>query len=76
MLLPMHTGKEECSFFQWAEFDDNNGNPVWNHQQIKDGAAPNVAKFSASQLIIANFTSNFFSYLSTFPPFCIVDLQC
>lgn len=40
-------GKEGCSFFQWAEFDDD-GDPIWNHKQSKD-VAPTLANFSASQ---------------------------
>ncbi|KAJ5089231.1 hypothetical protein N7532_007915 [Penicillium argentinense] len=40
-------GKQGCSFFQWAEFDDD-GDPVWNHKQ-RDDAAPTLANFSASQ---------------------------
>lgn len=40
-------GKEGCSFFQWAEFNDD-GDPVWNHKQSEDGA-PTLANFSASQ---------------------------
>ncbi|KAJ5970296.1 uncharacterized protein N7479_000214 [Penicillium vulpinum] len=40
-------GKEGCSFFQWAEFDDD-GDPVWGKQTIQD-EAPTLANFSASQ---------------------------
>jgi hypothetical protein len=40
-------GKEGCSFFQWAEFDDD-GDPVWDHKQSKD-VAPALSNFSASQ---------------------------
>jgi alkylated DNA repair dioxygenase AlkB len=40
-------GKEGCSFFQWAEFDDD-GDPVWHHKQSKD-VAPGLSNFSASQ---------------------------
>jgi hypothetical protein len=25
-------GKEGCSFFQWAEFDDD-GNPIWKKKE-------------------------------------------
>jgi hypothetical protein len=43
-------GKEGCSFFQWAEFDDD-GDPVWDRQLAEDAedAAPALANFSASQ---------------------------
>lgn len=40
-------GQEGCSFFQWAEFDED-GNPVWDQKQVKDGA-PSLTNFSASQ---------------------------
>ncbi|KAJ5407327.1 hypothetical protein N7465_008611 [Penicillium sp. CMV-2018d] len=40
-------GKEGCSFFQWAEFDDD-GDPVWGKKAIQD-KAPTLANFSASQ---------------------------
>lgn len=40
-------GKEGCSFFQWAEFDDD-GDPVWGKKAIQD-EAPTLANFSASQ---------------------------
>ncbi|KAJ5211115.1 Oxoglutarate/iron-dependent dioxygenase [Penicillium cf. griseofulvum] len=40
-------GKEGCSFFQWAEFDDD-GDPVWGKEVIQD-KAPTLANFSASQ---------------------------
>ncbi|ROW09597.1 hypothetical protein VMCG_02550 [Cytospora schulzeri] len=29
-------GKDNCSFFQWAEFDDD-GNPIWNDKKSSDG---------------------------------------
>ncbi|KAJ5704122.1 hypothetical protein N7493_011260 [Penicillium malachiteum] len=46
-------GKQGCSFFQWAEFDDD-GNPVWDQKQEQKhvesvDAAPGLAHFSASQ---------------------------
>ncbi|KAJ5359239.1 uncharacterized protein N7496_011652 [Penicillium cataractarum] len=41
-------GKESCSFFQWAEFDDD-GNPVWTHKPQEEETAPALANFSASQ---------------------------
>lgn len=40
-------GKEGCTFFQWAEFNDD-GDPVWDMKQIEDDA-PTLATFSASQ---------------------------
>ncbi|CDM38243.1 hypothetical protein DTO013E5_8671 [Penicillium roqueforti] len=40
-------GKEGCSFFQWAEFDDD-GDPVWGKKAILDHA-PALSNFSASQ---------------------------
>ncbi|CAI7595272.1 unnamed protein product [Penicillium crustosum] len=40
-------GKEGCSFFQWAEFDDD-GDPVWGKNVTLDNT-PNLANFSASQ---------------------------
>lgn len=40
-------GKQGCSFFQWAEFDDD-GNPVGDQKHIADDA-PALANFSASQ---------------------------
>ncbi|KAJ5991886.1 hypothetical protein N7451_007610 [Penicillium sp. IBT 35674x] len=40
-------GKQSCTFFQWAEFDDD-GDPVWDRKQNRD-AAPALANFSASQ---------------------------
>lgn len=40
-------GKQGCTFFQWAEFDDD-GDPVWDRTQNPD-AAPALANFSASQ---------------------------
>lgn len=40
-------GKEGCTFFQWAEFDDD-GDPVWGKKAIQD-KAPALANFSASQ---------------------------
>ncbi|KAJ5649019.1 uncharacterized protein N7484_002742 [Penicillium longicatenatum] len=40
-------GKQGCTFFQWAEFDDD-GDPVWDHKQHRD-AAPVLANFSTSQ---------------------------
>ncbi|KAJ5091230.1 hypothetical protein NUU61_006100 [Penicillium alfredii] len=40
-------GKQGCSFFQWAEFDDD-GDPVWD-QRRNDDEAPTLANFSASQ---------------------------
>ncbi|KAJ5757585.1 uncharacterized protein N7511_006279 [Penicillium nucicola] len=40
-------GKEGCTFFQWAEFNDD-GDPVWERKQIGDDA-PALANFSASQ---------------------------
>ncbi|KAF3398485.1 DNA oxidative demethylase ALKBH2 [Penicillium rolfsii] len=41
-------GKESCSFFQWAEFDDD-GDPVWTRKRQEDEVAPRLASFSASQ---------------------------
>lgn len=41
-------GKESCSFFQWAEFDDD-GDPVWIHQGQQEEVAPVLTNFSASQ---------------------------
>ncbi|KAJ6031805.1 hypothetical protein N7540_002537 [Penicillium herquei] len=43
-------GKQGCSFFQWAEFDDD-GNPVWDQKEKVESvdAAPALANFSASQ---------------------------
>ncbi|KAJ5332667.1 uncharacterized protein MYU51_018793 [Penicillium brevicompactum] len=40
-------GKEGCSFFQWAEFDDD-GDPVWDEKEFQD-QAPALGNFSASQ---------------------------
>lgn len=40
-------GKQGCSFFQWAEFDDD-GNPVIDQKKITDDA-PALTNFSASQ---------------------------
>lgn len=40
-------GKEGCSFFQWAEFDED-GNPTWDRKHNAD-AAPALSNFSASQ---------------------------
>lgn len=40
-------GKQGCSFFQWAEFDED-GDPVGHQKQIAD-EAPALANFSASQ---------------------------
>jgi alkylated DNA repair dioxygenase AlkB len=40
-------GKEGCSFFQWAEFDDD-GDPVWEKKALGDDA-PTLTNFSASQ---------------------------
>lgn len=40
-------GQQGCSFFQWAEFDED-GNPVWERKQVKDDA-PTLDNFSASQ---------------------------
>ncbi|KAJ5161936.1 hypothetical protein N7492_007328 [Penicillium capsulatum] len=40
-------GKEGCSFFQWAEFDDD-GNPVGDRTHDVD-SAPALSNFSASQ---------------------------
>lgn len=40
-------GKEGCSFFQWAEFDDD-GDPVWEKKAVED-QAPILDNFSASQ---------------------------
>ncbi|EPS25526.1 hypothetical protein PDE_00459 [Penicillium oxalicum 114-2] len=41
-------GKESCSFFQWAEFDDD-GNPVWAHKQQQEKNAITLANFNSSQ---------------------------
>ncbi|OQD78691.1 hypothetical protein PENDEC_c001G01940 [Penicillium decumbens] len=43
-------GKQGCSFFQWAEFD-NDGDPVLNRQldEEAEDVAPRLASFSASQ---------------------------
>ena len=43
-------GKQGCTFFQWAEFDDD-GDPMWNRQLAEDASdtAPALANFSASQ---------------------------
>jgi alkylated DNA repair dioxygenase AlkB len=41
-------GKESCSFFQWAEFDDD-GDPVWTHEPREEKVAPALTNFSASQ---------------------------
>ncbi|KAJ5764932.1 hypothetical protein N7520_004491 [Penicillium odoratum] len=40
-------GKQGCSFFQWAEFDDD-GDPVWDRKPNQD-VAPVLANLSASQ---------------------------
>lgn len=40
-------GKQGCSFFQWAEFDDD-GDPVWDKKRNED-SAPTLANFSGSQ---------------------------
>lgn len=40
-------GKQGCSFFQWAEFDDD-GDPVWDRKRIEEDA-PTLVNFSASQ---------------------------
>jgi alkylated DNA repair dioxygenase AlkB len=43
-------GQQGCSFFQWAEFNDD-GDPVWDRQLAKhaEDTAPTLANFSASQ---------------------------
>ncbi|KAH8196520.1 hypothetical protein TruAng_009316 [Truncatella angustata] len=35
-------GKENCSFFQWADFDDN-GNPSWDKDKYKKGPQNSAA---------------------------------
>ncbi|CAG8924320.1 unnamed protein product [Penicillium salamii] len=40
-------GNEGCSFFQWAEFDDD-GDPVWDRKEFED-QGPALDNFSASQ---------------------------
>lgn len=40
-------GKQGCSFFQWAEFDDD-GDPVWDQKRVAEDA-PTLANFAASQ---------------------------
>jgi hypothetical protein len=32
-------GKENCSFFQWADFDDD-GIPIWDKMRYKSSSAP------------------------------------
>ena len=39
-------GKKPCSFFQWAEFDDD-GEPLWERQETED-KAPNLSDFVKS----------------------------
>ncbi|KAJ5578626.1 uncharacterized protein N7459_007590 [Penicillium hispanicum] len=41
-------GNKGCSFFQWAEFDDD-GDPIWEQNQKREDAAPALANLSASQ---------------------------
>ncbi|KAJ5146881.1 uncharacterized protein N7443_001519 [Penicillium atrosanguineum] len=43
-------GKQGCTFFQWAEFNDD-GDPVWDRQLAENAkdTAPTLANFSASQ---------------------------
>lgn len=36
-------GKKACSFFQWAEFDDD-GEPIWEKKELED-KAPNLSSF-------------------------------
>lgn len=40
-------GRKSCSFFQWAEFDDD-GEPPWANKQIED-QAPTLSNFADSQ---------------------------
>lgn len=40
-------GKQGCSFFQWAEFDED-GEPVWENKPIEE-QAPSLTNFVASQ---------------------------
>lgn len=40
-------GKKSCSFFQWAEFDDD-GEPPWANKPIED-QAPTLSNFADSQ---------------------------
>lgn len=41
-------GKQSCSFFQWAEFDDD-GDPVWTHKRQEEENAPALVNLSGSQ---------------------------
>lgn len=41
-------GKKGCSFFQWAEFDDD-GEPLWASKVNEDDQAPTLSNFVASQ---------------------------
>lgn len=40
-------GRKSCSFFQWAEFDDD-GEPLWANKPIED-QAPTLSNFADSQ---------------------------
>ena len=40
-------GKKSCSFFQWAEFDDD-GEPVWE-KTISEDSAPDLRNFAESK---------------------------
>ncbi|KAJ5682836.1 hypothetical protein N7462_006001 [Penicillium macrosclerotiorum] len=41
-------GKEGCSFFQWAEFDDD-GDPIWTHKRNEAEVTSTLTNFAASQ---------------------------
>lgn len=41
-------GKKGCSFFQWAEFDDD-GEPLWASKVNEEDQAPTLSNFVASQ---------------------------
>ena len=41
-------GKKGCSFFQWAEFDDD-GEPIWDTTKSAEHGGPVLSNFVASQ---------------------------
>lgn len=38
-------GKEKCSFFQWADFDDD-GNPSWDRERYKKGGSSRQGSYA------------------------------
>ncbi|CAI7566335.1 unnamed protein product [Penicillium bialowiezense] len=43
----LRCARQGCSFFQWAEFDDD-GDPIWDKKEFED-RAPALGNFTASQ---------------------------